>query len=69
MKLHKLALYLSAASLAAPVVAQDAGIADADDKVAESSGEAIIVTGSRIKRDPNNSPLPLTVITPDDITR
>lgn len=69
MKLHKLALYLSAASLAAPVVAQDASIANADDKAAESSGEAIIVTGSRIKRDPNNSPLPLTVITPDDITR
>lgn len=69
MKLHKLALYLTAASLAAPVAAQDVSIADDGAKVAEAGDQAIIVTGSRIKRDPNNSPLPLTVITPDDITR
>jgi iron complex outermembrane receptor protein len=67
MKLHKLALYLTAASLAAPVAAQDESAPQSTDTAAAE--QAIIVTGSRIKRDPNNSPLPLTVITPDDITR
>lgn len=69
MKLHKLALYLGAASLAAPLAAQDAPVANETAKADEAGDQAIIVTGSRIKRDPNNSPLPLTVITPDDITR
>ncbi|MES2095181.1 MAG: TonB-dependent receptor [Pseudomonadota bacterium] len=32
-------------------------------------GKDIIVTGSRIKQDPNNSALPLTIITNVDITR
>lgn len=32
-------------------------------------GKAIIVTGSRIKQDPNNSPLPLQIITPEDLSR
>jgi iron complex outermembrane receptor protein len=52
----------------APVAAQEASVADEATSVDEGS-TAIIVTGSRIKRDPNSSPLPLTVITPDDITR
>ncbi len=68
MKLHKLALYLTAASLSMPVAAQDAA-APAGGATAEDDAAPIIVTGSRIKRDPNNSSLPLTVITPDDITR
>jgi iron complex outermembrane receptor protein len=32
-------------------------------------GQAIIVTGSRIKQDPNNSALPLTIITTRDLAR
>lgn len=69
MKLYKLALYLTAASLAAPVVAQDANAPQNTETESSEQAQAIVVTGSRIKRDPNNSPLPLTVITPDDITR
>ncbi|RDV02889.1 TonB-dependent receptor [Sphingorhabdus pulchriflava] len=68
MKLHKVALYLTAASLAAPVVAQDASIAT-DTKAADSSEQAIVVTGSRIKRDPNDSALPLTVISNEELAR
>lgn len=67
MKLHKLALFATAASLALPVMAQETSAPEDADTA--SSETAIIVTGSRIKRDPNNSPLPLTIITPDDITR
>lgn len=32
-------------------------------------GEAVIITGSRIKRDPNNSPLPLQIITNEEVRR
>jgi iron complex outermembrane receptor protein len=69
MKLHKLALYLTAASLAAPVAAQETTAPDTADKVAEPAEQAIIVTGSRIKRDPNDSALPLTVITNEEFVR
>lgn len=68
MKLHKLALYLTAASLAAPIAAQDTSVAE-EDTATEASGEAIVVTGSRIKQDPNNSALPLTVITTEELAR
>ena len=68
MKLHKLALYLTAASLAAPIAAQDASVAE-DDAATEASGEAIVVTGSRIKQDPNKSALPLQIVTTDDLSR
>ena len=67
MKLHKLALYLTAASLAVPVAAQDANAPQGAETA--TTEQAIVVTGSRIKRDPNDSSLPLTVITPDDISR
>jgi iron complex outermembrane receptor protein len=67
MKLHKLALFATVASLAFPAMAQETSAPEDADTA--SSEAAIIVTGSRIKRDPNNSPLPLTIITPDDITR
>ncbi len=68
MKLFKLALSLSAATLAMPVMAQDASVADTE---ATTEGEAkpIIVTGSRIKRDPNDSSLPLTVLTNEEFSR
>ena len=41
----------------------------ADDQEDKGSGKEIIVTGSRIKQDPNNSALPLTIITNQDLQR
>ncbi|WP_374612798.1 TonB-dependent receptor domain-containing protein [Sphingorhabdus sp.] len=67
MKLHKLALYLTAASLAVPVAAQDANAPQGAETA--TTEQAIVVTGSRIKRDPNDSSLPLTVITNEEISR
>ncbi|MFN5631722.1 MAG: TonB-dependent receptor domain-containing protein [Sphingomonadales bacterium] len=69
MKLHKLALFLTVSSLAVPGFAQDAGLPDDANKVTDTAEQSIVVTGSRIKRDPNDSSLPVTVITPDDISR
>lgn len=69
MKLQKLALFLTASSLALPAFAQEASLPDDANKVAENVEQSIVVTGSRIKRDPNDSSLPVTVITPDDISR
>lgn len=69
MKLQKLALLLTASSLAVPGFAQDASLPDDANKVADTAEQSIVVTGSRIKRDPNDSSLPVTVITPDDISR
>ncbi|HEX4694559.1 TonB-dependent receptor domain-containing protein [Sphingomonas sp.] len=46
---------------AAPVAADPADRGD--------NGKDIIVTGSRIKQDPNNSALPLTIITNKDLSR
>lgn len=66
MKLSRTALLLLATCLTAPAFAQDAP-ATAD--TAEEDGEAIIVTGSRIKRDPNDSSLPLQVITNEELSR
>ena len=34
-----------------------------------ASGNEILVTGSRIKRDPNDSALPLQILTPEDFSR
>ena len=69
MKLHKLALFLTVSSLAVPGFGQDAGLPDDANKVTDTAEQSIVVTGSRIKRDPNDSSLPVTVITPDDISR
>ncbi len=68
MKIIKLSLFVSASMLAMPVFAQEAP-ATADTKAADEEGKSIVVTGSRIKRDPNDSSLPLTIITPDDLSR
>ena len=67
MKLNKFALLLTASCIAVPAFAQDAAPATAE--TAEDEGAAIIVTGSRIKRDPKDSSLPLDIITPDDLSR
>jgi iron complex outermembrane recepter protein len=68
MKFTKTALLLLATCLTAPAFAQDAPAPAAAD-TAEDEGSAIIVTGSRIKQDPNNSALPLQIITTDDLSR
>ncbi|MFM2410407.1 MAG: hypothetical protein RL481_1235, partial [Pseudomonadota bacterium] len=67
MKLDKIALLLSASMLAMPVYAQDAPTTT--DTTSSDEGKAIVVTGSRIKRDPNDSSLPLTIISNEDIAR
>lgn len=67
MKLTKTALLLLATCLTAPAVAQETPPASAN--TAADEGNAIIVTGSRIKRDPNDSSLPLQVITNEEISR
>lgn len=67
MKL-KAALFVTACGLAQPVLAQD--IAPLGTPVAEEGDNApILVTGSRIKRDPNDSALPLQIITTADLSR
>src|SRR6218665_1042108 len=40
-----------------------------DETDSKAKGSEIIVTGSRIKQDPNNSALPLQIITQQEITR
>lgn len=42
---------------------------DADGSAPAAGSNAIIVTGSRIKRDPNNSSLPLQVVTVEELNR
>jgi iron complex outermembrane recepter protein len=67
MKITKLALLLSSTVLAMPAFAQDAP--DTTETSSSEESTTILVTGSRIKRDPNDSALPLTIITPDDLSR
>lgn len=67
MKLTKTALLLLATCLTTPALAQETP-PDTPDATAEE-GNAIIVTGSRIKRDPNDSSLPLQVITNEELSR
>lgn len=66
MKITQIALLLSSTMIAMPAFAQDAP--ETTETNAEE-GEPILVTGSRIKRNPNDSALPLTIITPDDLSR
>jgi iron complex outermembrane receptor protein len=68
MKFTRTALLLVATCLTVPAFAQDVPPTTAAE-TAEDSGEAIIVTGSRIKRDPNDSSLPLQVITNEEFSR
>ncbi len=66
MKLNKIVLLLSSSLLAMPAYAQDAPTTT---DTASEEGKPIVVTGSRIKRDPNDSSLPLTIIANEDIQR
>ena len=68
MKYSRTAVFLLATCLTAPAFAQDAATLSSTDIAAEESA-AIIVTGSRIKRDPNDSSLPLQVITNEELSR
>lgn len=67
MKITKLGLLLSASLLALPAYAQDQ--APETTETTAEEGKPIVVTGSRIKRDPNDSSLPLTIISNEDIQR
>jgi iron complex outermembrane receptor protein len=73
---------LAAIALSAPAVAQDEATqpaatptgaslprTDADGSTSTRGNGAIIVTGSRIRQDPNRSALPLQIITTDDLSR
>ena len=54
------------ATLASPVLAQEAAVAaSAQDPVTEV--EEVVVTGSRIRRDPTNSPTPLIQVDREDL--
>jgi len=44
-------------------------VTDADMSATEPTGQSIIVTGSRIRRDPNDSALPLQIVTTQEIER
>jgi iron complex outermembrane recepter protein len=70
MNFTKMSLLLSASLITLPAYAQDQGGDEAPETTqTETEGKSIIVTGSRIKQDPNNSALPLTIITTDDLSR
>jgi iron complex outermembrane recepter protein len=66
MKQQIVALALCSAGLLAQALAQDAPSRNEDDA---SQPLEVIVTGSRIKQDPTNSPLPLQVVTAEELTR
>ncbi len=71
MKIRSFALLLSCTSFTMPAIAQDAVDAEvlpATSEVSKDDG-AIIVTGSRIKRDPNNSSLPVQILNTKDFER
>jgi iron complex outermembrane recepter protein len=69
-KAFTLALLASSTFLATPAMAQDqAGGAPTTTETSEEESKSIVVTGSRIKQDPSRSALPLTIITPDDLSR
>jgi iron complex outermembrane recepter protein len=70
MKSTRLALLLSATMLAGPAFAQaQTDAAPVAAETAEEEGKSIVVTGSRIKRDPNDSSLPLQVLTNEEFAR
>jgi iron complex outermembrane recepter protein len=69
MKLTRTATLLAFTALATtPVLAQDAP-APSSAPDAEAEATAIIVTGSRIKRDINDTSLPLSIITTQELSR
>lgn len=69
MKISSTALLLLATCLTAPAFAQDVPPPQSSETANEDLSGGIIVTGSRIKRDPNDSSLPLQVITNEEFSR
>lgn len=72
MRKNSLAVALATGSaLIALVTLPGAALAQSssDDSASTDEGKAIVVTGSRIKQDPTKSALPLTIVTPDDLSR
>jgi iron complex outermembrane recepter protein len=62
--------YLAAFTcLTSPAFAQQAPHPEASADSADAGGDAIVVTGSRIKRAPQDSALPLQILTPEDFKR
>jgi iron complex outermembrane receptor protein len=61
-----LSVLVVSGALAAPARAQEAPPSDADDG---EELQQVVITGSRIKRDPAQSALPLQIITNDDLIR
>lgn len=68
MKITKAALFVTASLLALPAYAQDEA-PQSTETASTDEGKPIVVTGSRIKRDPNDSSLPLSIISNEDIQR
>ncbi|MCW3836353.1 TonB-dependent receptor domain-containing protein [Sphingomonas canadensis] len=69
MTKFKVALLFTASCLSVPAWAQGELPAQDDQSASAPEEEAILVTGSRIKRDPNDSALPLQIISTQDLTR
>ncbi|WP_395397893.1 TonB-dependent receptor plug domain-containing protein [Novosphingobium sp. BL-8A] len=57
----------ASASVAAPVAALQSAPEPAPPPAAEAAGEPIVVTGSRVISNGNNSPTPVTVVTADTL--
>ena len=71
MKSTRTAMALASGTAIMALALGTAGTAHAQSDTPAASDEPreILVTGSRIKRDPNNSALPLTIITTQDLSR
>jgi iron complex outermembrane recepter protein len=66
----KLALLATSTLWALPAIAQDqSGEVPESAETDADEGKAIVVTGSRIKRNPNDSSLPLQIISTDELQR
>lgn len=64
----KTALFVTACCIAGPAFAQDAPTAPAPAQEASNDRE-VLITGSRIRRDPNESPVPLQIISARELER
>jgi iron complex outermembrane receptor protein len=67
MRIRSTAFLMAFTCLSTPAFAQDAP--PPSPQAAPEEAGAIVVTGSRIKRDPNDSALPLTIISTTDLAR
>ncbi len=72
MKIKSLAYLASFTCLTVPAFAQQSTGTDTTENTTvddETNQDAIVVTGSRIKQNPNKSALPLQIITSEELTR